>query len=126
MWDSGVLNTTTPRGLQNAIFYVFGKTFCLRGGQEHGALKLSQLQRDHDKYVYYKNVSKNQNGSFKQLHVNSKVVPVFPCPEAGQRCPMYLLDLYISKLPEEAKQNDLLYIRPLEKKPLDPIKQAMV
>ena len=41
LWDRGVLNTTTPRGLQNAVFYVIGKMFCLRGGQEHRALKLS-------------------------------------------------------------------------------------
>ena len=32
---------------------------------------------------------------------------------------MYLLDLYISKLPEEAKEKDLVYVRPLEKLPHD-------
>ena len=58
---------------------------------------------------------KNRNSSFKQLRVHSKVVPVYSCPEAGQRCPVYLLDLYISKLPEEAKEKDLVYVRPLEK-----------
>ena len=120
LWESGVLNTTTPKGLQNAVFYAIGKIFCLRGGQEHRALRLSQLQRDGDKYVYYENVSKNRNGSFKQLHINSKVVPMFPCPEAQGRCPVHLLDLYISKLPKEAKEKDLFYVRPLDKKPQDP------
>lgn len=72
------------------------------------------------KSMYYENVSKNQNGSFKQLHINSKVVPVFPCPEAGDRCPVRLLDLYISKLPTDVKENDLLYVWPLDKKPQDP------
>ena len=43
LWESDVLNTTTPKGLQNAVFYTIGKTCCLRGGQEHRALKLSQL-----------------------------------------------------------------------------------
>ena len=104
LWDAGIMNTHTPLGLQNAVFYAIGKTFCLRGGQEHRTLKLSQLQRDSDKYVYHENVSKNRNGSFKQLHIKSKVVPVYPCPEAGERCPVYLLDLYISKLPEEHKR----------------------
>jgi len=122
LWDAGVLNTHTPLGLQNAVFYAIGKTFCLRGGQEHRTLKLSQLQRDSDKYVYHENVSKNRNGSFKQLHIKSKVVPVYPCPEAGEWCPVYLLDLYISKLPEEAKIKDILYVRPLQKKPSDPSK----
>ena len=70
--------------------------FCLHGGQEHRALKLSQLKRDWDKYVYYENVSKNHNGSFRQLHIKSKAVPVYPSSEAGERCPVYLLDLYIT------------------------------
>ena len=39
-------------------------------------------------------VSKNHNGSFTQLHVKNKVVPVFACPEAGDRCPARILDLY--------------------------------
>ena len=59
LWEaSGVLNVTTPRGLQNAVFFTIGKHFCLCGGREHRALKLSQLQRDSDKYVYHENVSK--------------------------------------------------------------------
>lgn len=36
-----------------------------------------------EKYVYYENVSKNTNGSFKQLRVKNKVVPLYPSPEAG-------------------------------------------
>ncbi len=115
-------HTQTPTGLQNAVFYAIGKTFCLRGGQEHRALKLSQLQHDSNMYVYYENGSKNRCGSSKQLRIKSKVVPVYPCPEAHERCPVYLLDLYISKLPEVAKQKDLFYVRPLGKKPLDPSK----
>lgn len=29
LWESGVLNTSTPRGLLNAAFYTVGKMFCL-------------------------------------------------------------------------------------------------
>ena len=50
----------------------------------------------------------------KQLRVKN-VVPLHPCPEAGERCPVFLLDKYISKLPVEAKEKDLFYVRPLEK-----------
>lgn len=103
------MNVTTPRGLQNAVFFTIGKLFCLK---EDRALKLSQLQRDSDKYVYYENVSKNRSGSFKQLHVRSKVVPVYSCPEAGQRCPVRLLDLFISEQPEEAKKKELWISKP--------------
>ena len=69
-------------------------------------LRLSQLQCE--EYVYRE---KNLNGSFKQLHINSKVVPMFPVQKqkkgAQSAC--------ISKLPPEAKEKDLLYVWPLDK-----------
>ena len=75
------------------LFFTVGKMFCLRGGVEHRVLKLSQLKRmdSPNRYIYYENVSKNHNGSFKQLHVKSKVVPLFACPEAGDWCPVKIL-----------------------------------
>ena len=105
-----------------AVFYIVGKMFCLRDGVEHRALKLSQLKRmdSPDWYIYYENVSKNHNGSFTQLHVKGKVVPLFACPEAGDRCPVKVLDKYISKLSQEAIVQDLFYVRPLENIPPDP------
>ena len=81
----------------------------------HRGLQLSQLKRLEDRYVYYENTSKNRNGTFKQLRVKSKVVPLFPCTEAGPRCLVRILDKYISKLPREAKEKDLFYVRPLQK-----------
>ena len=119
MWESGTLNTTTPKGLLNAAFYTVGKMFCLKGGQEHRFLKLSQIVQTHEKYIYYENISKNHNGSFKQLHVKSKVVPLYPCPDIGERCPVYILDKYISKLPDKFRKDDFFYARPLEKIPDD-------
>ena len=47
--------------------------------------------------------------------MKGKVVPVYSCPDAGDRCPVHLLDQYISKLPEEAKLKDIFYVRPLDK-----------
>ena len=122
LWSSGVLSLSAPKLLQNAAFYTVGKMFCLRGGVEHRALKLTQLKRmtNPDRYIYYENVSKNHNGSFKQLHVKSKVVPLFACPEAGDRCPVRILDEYISKLPQDAIAHDLFYVRPLENIPPAP------
>ena len=119
LWSSGVLNVSTPRGLLNAVFYVNGKIFCLRGGKEHRDLKLSQLQRTAGKYTYYENVSKNHNGSFAQLHVQSKVVPLYENPDLGDRCPVFILDKYISRLPAKAKADDIFYARPLDRIPME-------
>jgi len=113
------MGVTIPKTLQNAAFYVVGKMFALRGGIEHRSLKLFQVKRmkNPDHYVYYENVSRN--GSFKQIHIKRKVVPIFACPEVGERCPVYILDKYISKFPPSAVAKDLFYIRPLQEVPTD-------
>ena len=46
LWKTGVLNTETPDGLLNAVFFLNGKNVCLRGGSEHRDLKFSQLKRE--------------------------------------------------------------------------------
>ena len=121
LWDSGELGTKHPKALQNAVFYYNGKNFCLRGGVEHRELKISQLQRTFEPsgYIYHEYVSKNQSGTYQQLHLQSKVVPIYACPDAGERCHVFLLDLYLRKLPQEAIQKDVFYVRPLQEVPAD-------
>lgn len=121
LWSSGIMSLNNPASLQNAVFYTVGKMFCLRGGMEHRSLKISQFIRltDPDHYIYHENTSKNRNGSFKQLHIKPKVVPLYAVPEAGDRCPVNILDTYIDKLPKDAFKKDLFYVRPLAKLPCD-------
>ncbi len=124
LWSCGILGTSTPRSLLNAVFFYNGKNFCLRGGDEHRHLRLSQLKRlsDPDHYVYYENCSKNRAGTFRQKHVENKVVPVYcTCTESSDhRCHVHLLDLYIQKLPKAAVEQDIFYMRPLHETPRDP------
>ena len=44
LWSSGILGTTSPKALQNAVFYTVGKVFSLRGGVEMRNLCTSQLK----------------------------------------------------------------------------------
>ena len=60
--------------------------FCLRGGEEHRSLKRS--------------------GGLAQLHLKNKSVDVYRNPEAGDRCHCRILDVYISKLPQAAKDSN--------------------
>ena len=90
------------------------KNFCLRGGEEHRNLKLSQLKKTHNGYIYTENASKNRQGGLGQLRMKNKSVEIIANRDAGDRCHCMLLDLYISKLPDEAKSKDLFYVRPLE------------
>ena len=41
-----------------------------------------------------------------------KVVTVVVNKEVGERCPLYVLDKYIEKLPQRTKEMDLFYCRP--------------
>ena len=50
------------------------------------------------------------------------MVQQFPCASAGTKCHAYLLDLYVWKLPEEAKQKGAFYFTPLKNVPTDAAK----
>ena len=117
LWESGELGTKDPKALQNAVFYYNGKNFCLRGGVEHRELKVTQLERTFEPngYIYHEYVSKNRPGTYQKLHLQNKQVPIYACPDAGERCHVFLLDLYLKKLPREAIQKDVFYVRPCKK-----------
>lgn len=115
LWEKGVLGIDTPESLLRSVFYYNGKCLCLRGGKEHRALKISQIVRHDDppRYIYTENGSKNRNGGFNQIRIENKVVPIFPCSEAGVRCYFSILETYISKLPPVAHEKDWFYMKPL-------------
>ena len=117
LWESGVLNCTSADGLQKAVFFYVGKVCCLRGGEEQRNLKPSQFSRlkNPDRYVYTEHGSKNRNGGFFQLHVDNKIVEIHENKDAGEQCLVYLLDLYLSKIPQRAKDKDIFYCKPLQK-----------
>ena len=116
LWEQGIIGANSPASLLHAIFFYNGKNFCLRGGNEHRSLKISQLTRekDPDRYLYTENGSKNRSGGLFQLRVENKVVPIYSCEQLGERCHVYLLDKYISKLPPKAFEMDCFYMRPLD------------
>ena len=58
-------------------------------------------------------------GGFNQLSVPNKVVHQYSNPAAGNRCHVQILDLYFSKLPKKAFEEDNFYVRPLERVPTD-------
>ena len=75
-------------------------------------LQLSQLKRFTDtlRYVYTENSSKNRSGGLVQMRVKNKVVPIVAVPEAGSRCHVYVVDLYMQKIPLEAFTRDNFYL----------------
>ena len=97
-----------------AVFFLNGVNFALRDS-EHYSLKISQIveMTNHEGYVYSEYGSKNRPGVLQDFRVPNKRVPVYRCPQAQDRCHVYLLDLYLSKLPVQAFIDDTVYMRPL-------------
>ena len=115
LWDAGVMGTSDPKSLLRAVFYFNGKNFCLRGGQEHRCLKLSQFCRltvPCNHYVYTENAFKNRPGGLAQLRLENKTVPIYANLDAGERCHVSLRDKYISKLPAETVKSDFFLCPP--------------
>ena len=114
-----MLNPDTPQGLLNCAFFLNRKNLCLRGWQEHCELKLIQLKREVVSlqgsmkvcYTYTEHGSNNRSGGLKQLKMENKTVRQYES-ENTDRCHVLLLDKYIRKLPAEAKQKDLFYMKP--------------
>ena len=61
LWKLGIMGAQSPTSLR-AVFFYNGKNFCLRGGEEHRNVKLSQLKRTQKGYIYTENASKNRQG----------------------------------------------------------------
>ena len=114
LWLSKVIGVDSPQALLNAVFLLNGKNFALRNFK-HYSLKVSQLTRAHDPdgYIYNENGSKNRSGGLQDFQIPNKSVPIYACPEFEERCYVYILDFYLSKLPVEVLFNDTFYMRPL-------------
>ena len=130
LWEKGALSVDTPNSLLNTVFYYNGLKFVLRGGDEHRSLKISQLVfksvPNPDKpsetirtVEYTEFGSKNRSGSSKQLNIRNKSVLRYSRPDLRERCHVYLLELYMSKLPKEAFVKDNFYCKPKSDTPSD-------
>ena len=120
LWESNVLGIENPKALLRAVFFLNGKNLCLRGGEEHRKLKISQIIKHQNGYLYTENSSKNRSGGLAQMQLSNKSVPIYPVPEAGNRCHVKILDVYFSKLPKDAFSRDNFYLQPLPITPANP------
>ena len=121
LWVSGTIGTHSPVALVNATFFYCGSFLCLRGGDEHRALKFSQFEI---KFVedpsapgavikcltYTKHGSKNHRGTTHQVYLDNKIVSHYANPSLGERCFVYIIELYMSKLSSKAVQRDFFLL----------------
>ena len=62
---------------------------------------------------YAEHSSKNRPGGSHQINQENKIVTQFAREDLGDRCHIFLLELYLSKLPVSALQkfNDVFYMK---------------
>ena len=123
LWREKVIGCHNPVALLRAVFFLNGKNFCLRGGQEHRMLGRKQLIRTPpdfaqpvESYKYVEFRSKNNPGGRSHLKVANKRVVQHALPEQVERCHCFLLDEYLKRLPYDARDN-AFYLKPLPEKP---------
>ena len=128
LWKSNFLGEDTPDKLRSTVLFLLGMNCGLRAGDEHydlrcdGPKKLSQIQFKRSskgqRCVVYSedSITKTNDGGLSSLRKDRKVVWVYPSSNPI-RCPVRLIDKYMSLLPpvktENSKHN--FYLRSLEK-----------
>ena len=128
LWNSNVLGEENPQQLRDTVLFLLGINLGLRAVDEHYDLrrdsveKPSQISFERDVngthcLVYREDsVTKTNDGGIKSLKKERKVVWVYPAKNSI-RCPVRLVDKYMSLLPpvrpNVKKQN--FYLRELEK-----------
>ena len=73
----------------------------LQGGEKERNLKPSKFSgfKVPDRYVYTEHGSKNRNGGLFQLYVDNKIVEIHESKDTGEQCFVYLLNLFLAKIP---------------------------
>ena len=123
LWDTGVMATDNPTSLLNGVFFYCGMYLCQRGGGEHRNMKYSQVviktvvnpnapSETIKCLVYTEHGSKNRTGSSHQVHLDNKEVVHYANASLGNRCFVYMVELYMSKLSEKVIKKDLFYCKP--------------
>lgn len=117
LWQTGVLGSNNPKSLNYTVFFVLSQQFGTRGCQEH-----HQLRIEHFKFVsdttgktlsmeWVEGPTKTRPGG---LSKTDRRLPQKIFAHGGDRCPIKLVELLISKRPHRLKATGPLYLRPLE------------
>ena len=113
LWELGILGVDSSKSLEQTVFYYIGKRYCIRGGEERQLGPSNFVRSYHrDCFTYIEHGSKNYSGRTKDFRYENKKVPCPALFEERPSCLVYLLDLYLTKLPPYAFDKDVLYLRP--------------
>ena len=128
LWNKSILGEDTPDKLRQTILFLIGIHCGLRAGDEHydlrrdGLDKMSQFtfQRNSlgQRCVVYTEdtITKTNDGGLDSIRKDRKVVWIYPGKDIN-RCPVRLIDKYISLCPQvkNQKQKPNFYLHSLDR-----------
>ncbi|XP_065185828.1 uncharacterized protein KIAA1958-like [Sycon ciliatum] len=120
LWEAGGLGSDQPQQLLDTVFFLVGKNFALRSGEEHRSprylpnsqITLHEPEDGRSYLLYTEEVSKTNQGGLKSRKVQQKSVRAYDNPSCQPRCPVAIFKKYVAKRPSEAQA---FYLKPLQK-----------
>ena len=124
LWESGVLGEDAPDKLRNTVLFLLGINIFLRAVEEHYYLRRSvaegtsqlsfELNTRGEKCLVYRedSITKTHDGGLNDMRRERKIVWVFPS-ENRSRCPVRLVEKYLSLCPKNYKKRDNFYLQSL-------------
>ena len=114
MWKKGLLGDKDPKTLLYTLVFLFGKFFGLRSGEEHRQLTFSQLKitegtSTERTRLQYKSHGKKNHGRGLE---DRNIVELQENVEKPERCVVRLYKLYVSRCPNDVKQDEMFYLTP--------------
>lgn len=120
LWKSKQLGDFSPRVLVRTVLYLVGRSFGLRGGEEHRRLRFRPPQitlhepAGKTPYLcYIEDVSKVSQGGLKHRRVQKKEVKQHGNLDNPERCFVRIYKKYMEMSPQDRRDNSF-YLQPLQ------------
>ena len=127
MWQEGILGESDPHILRQTVLYLLGINCFLHAVNEHYYLrrpllgKKSQLNFERNEFgdtciVYREDfVTKTHDGELNDMNYDRKECWIFPNKTMIERCPVCLVEKYLSLCPSTYVKKDNFYLQSLQK-----------
>ena len=118
LWERGALGCSDAKTLNRTVFYTLSQHFGTRGRQEHHDIRIEELKvvkspnGETDYVQWTEGLTKTRKGGLSKpaRRIEQRMFAV-----GGPRCPVMLLQMMLSKRPDELKLSEPLYLTPLQK-----------
>lgn len=114
LWKAGKLGKTNPKALLHTVWFLTTQHFGLRGRQEHTTMSMDNFlfktDESGEKYVEF--LEDPTKTRYKGLHHKPRVTNPKMFSTDGDRCPVKLLEYYISKRPDSLRKTGRFYLTP--------------